>query len=59
MIAYIDPGTGGVILQLAIAAVVGAGFYFRRAVKRLVNLLLGRSPEKENVPPSDKPGNQP
>ena len=38
--AYIDPGTGGVVLQLLIAALVGVGFYFRRAVKKVVSWIL-------------------
>lgn len=47
-IAYIDPGTGSFLLQSAIAGAIGVFFYFRTAIKRLVNRLLGRNP-----PPSD------
>ena len=49
LIAYIDPGTGGVILQLLIAGVVGAGFYFRRAIKKIMSVILRRKPEAEET----------
>ena len=36
MIAYIDPGTGALALQLIMAAILGAGVYFRRAIGRIL-----------------------
>jgi hypothetical protein len=50
-IAYIDPGTGSFLLQSAIAGARGVFFYFRAAIKRLVDRLLGRN----RTPPSDDP----
>jgi hypothetical protein len=50
-IAYIDPGTGSFLLQSAIAGAIGVFFYFRAAIKRLVDRLLGRN----RTPPSDDP----
>ncbi len=50
-IAYIDPGTGSFLLQSAIAGAIGVFFYFRSAIKRLVDRLLGRN----RTPPSDDP----
>ena len=48
--AYIDPGTGSLVLQMVIAAVVGAGVFFRNAVARL----FGKRP-KETPPPVAEP----
>jgi len=33
--AYIDPGSGSILLQFLLASVVGAVFYFRRFVSSL------------------------
>jgi hypothetical protein len=32
MFGYIDPGTGSLVIQALIAAVVGSGFYFRQFI---------------------------
>ena len=32
--AYLDPGTGSIIIQAVIGAVAGAAFIFRNAVKQ-------------------------
>lgn len=32
LFAYLDPGTGSLIIQAVIAAMLGAGFYFRRFI---------------------------
>lgn len=43
--AYIDPGSGSFLLQILLAAVVGAMFYARQgadAVKRFVRRLFGK-----------------
>lgn len=31
-IAYIDPGTGSLLLQMVLATVMGAGVFFRKAL---------------------------
>ncbi|MBK5276444.1 MAG: hypothetical protein JJE30_15545 [Desulfuromonadales bacterium] len=36
--AYVDPGSGSLILQMLIAGVVGALFYFRKAFHSLCSL---------------------
>lgn len=36
IIAYIDPGTGAVMLQMLIAALVGIGVFFRQRIKSLL-----------------------
>ena len=37
--AYIDPGSGSIILQFLIATLVGAAFYFRRVIANVINLI--------------------
>jgi hypothetical protein len=44
-LAYIDPGSGMLIWQSVTASVIGAGFYFRRF---LVKLLRKGAPQKSN-----------
>lgn len=35
--AYIDPGTGSFVIQMVIAGIVGALFYFRRFFASLIS----------------------
>ena len=46
--AYIDPGTGSLIIQGLIAAFVGAAFalknFYYTKVKRVIDFVLGRKP---------------
>lgn len=48
MFAYLDPGTGSLVIQAVIAAMVGCGFYFNRflvsPVVWLGNRVTGRKP---------------
>ncbi len=37
--AYIDPGSGSIILQFLIATLVGATFYFRRFISNVIHLI--------------------
>ena len=37
--AYIDPGSGSIILQFLIATVIGTAFYFRRFIAHIVYLI--------------------
>ena len=52
LIAYIDPMSGTVLLQLLIAAAVGSGLFFRRTLWRLFRLFSGHKTElrKEDEP---------
>jgi len=34
--AYIDPGSGSIVLQMILAAIAGGVFYFRSALARFV-----------------------
>jgi len=40
--AYIDPGSGSIILQFLIATLVGAAFYFRRFIANIIHLILNK-----------------
>ena len=35
-LAYIDPGSGSLIIQAAIAAVVAVPFFFREQIRRVI-----------------------
>jgi len=37
--AYIDPGSGSILLQFLIATLVGAAFYFRKLISNLIHLI--------------------
>ncbi len=50
-LAYIDPGSGAMLLQWFIAAIVGAGFFFRQAVTRLVRRLFGKKKDIKDEKP--------
>ena len=41
-LAYIDPGSGSLIIQAAIAAVVAIPLFFRNQIGRLLSGLRGR-----------------
>jgi len=41
--AYIDPGTGSIVLQMILAAVAGGVFFFRNAVARFFGFFRGGS----------------
>jgi len=55
LIAYIDPMSGTVLLQLLIAAVVGAGLFFWRTFLRLLLLLTGRKAKSHEEDESKQP----
>jgi len=40
--AYIDPGSGSIILQFLIATLVGAVFYFRRFITNVIHLIRNK-----------------
>jgi hypothetical protein len=40
--AYIDPGTGSIVVQLIMAASVGVVYRFRKLLARVVNRLRSR-----------------
>lgn len=38
MLAYLDPASGSILLQLLIGAIVGGGIFFRKAIARVFRL---------------------
>ena len=42
--AYTDPGSGVLLLQLALASLAGAAFYFRRGLSWLKYRVTGKKP---------------
>jgi len=44
-LAYIDPGSGSMLLQLLIAGIVGTLTFFRSTVARVVGFVLRRKPK--------------
>jgi hypothetical protein len=40
--AYIDPGSGFVMIQVLGGAALGAWFYFRQTLRRTVDRIVGR-----------------
>ncbi len=44
--AYLDPGTGSAIIQMAIAAVVGGLFVLKTYWRKVVSIFTGRTSEE-------------
>jgi hypothetical protein len=42
-LAYIDPGSGSLILQAILAAIISVPFFFRRTIGDLIHRLRGGS----------------
>jgi hypothetical protein len=58
LVAYIDPGSGSLIIQAVIATIVAIPFFFREQLGRAMRMLR-RSGSTEDagpsVPPTDRP----
>jgi hypothetical protein len=52
MLGYIDPGTGGIILQIIVAGIAGGAFYFRKALSRIFH--IGRKQKQEDALADDE-----
>lgn len=55
--AYIDPGSGSLIIQALIAGVVAVPIIFRNQISRWVNALRG-TPAKRSPEPAPAPGEE-
>lgn len=53
-IAYIDPGSGSLIIQAVIATIVAVPFFFRHQIARVMRRLRGGG-ETETVKSPDGP----
>jgi hypothetical protein len=49
MLGYIDPGSGSYLVQMLIAAVLGAGYYFRSSWSYLKSRFRKDRKEDENL----------
>lgn len=55
--AYLDPGSGSLVIQALIAALVAIPIFFRHQIGRLVrSLRSGGRPDAESTPGPDDPG---
>jgi len=54
ILAYIDPGTGSMVIQLLLASLLSIPFLFRRTITRTVRRLRGR-PDVDDMGPSTDP----
>ena len=50
--AYTDPGSGAMMLQLLLASLAGAAFYFRRGLSWISRRLSGKQPAEEPTAPA-------
>lgn len=50
---YVDPGSGSYLLQLIIAAVLGALFYFKTAWWKIKAFFTRKSPPENKKPQDD------
>jgi hypothetical protein len=56
-IAYIDPGSGSLIIQALIAGIVAIPFFFRQQIARVVHAVRGNK-RTDPAPPSSQPTDQ-
>ena len=54
LLAYIDPGSGSLIIQAVIATLVAIPFFFRTQIARIVRTVRGGDPVSDATPdPTD------
>lgn len=59
ILAYIDPGSGSLILQAILAAILAVPFFFRRTIGEAVHRLRsGSKPETTAEADGSKPSEQ-
>jgi hypothetical protein len=54
LLAYIDPGSGSLIIQAAIAAAIAIPIFFRTQIARIVQTVRG--PREDTSPTDDRAG---
>lgn len=57
-LAYIDPGSGSLIIQAVIAAIVAIPFFFRHQIARFTQRFRGSPDAPETVQTPDGPDHQ-
>ena len=53
ILLYVDPGSGSYLLQMIIAAVLGALFYFKTAWWKIKAFFTRKSPPENKKPQDD------
>jgi hypothetical protein len=53
ILAYIDPGSGSLIIQAVIAGLVAVPIFFRRQISRFIRSVRGEPETPAEVTPSD------
>lgn len=53
LLAYIDPGSGSLIIQAVIATAVAIPFFLRHQIARLVRTVRGNKPIDVSTNPTD------
>jgi hypothetical protein len=48
LLAYLDPGSGSIILQLIIAAAAGAAYTLRVQIRNFFNFIRGKSRDEKS-----------
>ncbi|HEX2195188.1 MAG TPA: hypothetical protein VHK63_09575 [Candidatus Limnocylindria bacterium] len=51
LLAYIDPGSGSLLLQAILAALLAIPFFFRRTIGGFVDRVRGRSDDRRGAAP--------
>ena len=54
MLAYIDPGSGSLIIQVVIATLVAIPIFFRTQIGRIVNRVRRRDDTEVQAPADDR-----
>ena len=52
-LAYIDPGSGSLIIQAAIAAAIAVPLFFRHHIARFMNAVRRRGDVDQSIAPVD------
>ena len=54
LLAYIDPGSGSLIIQAVIATLVAVPFFFRQHIARVARMLRGDRTGEPPTTPTDR-----
>jgi hypothetical protein len=56
LLAYIDPGSGSLVIQALIAGLVAVPIFFRHQVSRIIRTIRGKPEPGDGVPAQDERG---
>jgi hypothetical protein len=58
LFAYIDPGSGSLLLQALLAGLLAVPFFFRRTIGGFVSRIRGEKPESADPPTPPRDGSE-